>query len=330
MPALAFLFAMQFGQFNMHQQFDTMQEQIEKHNDFSMLSPLHAILAGIKSLFCNQGFEYIKTIRECCGAAGFAFMSGIPSLIEMVSPFMTLEGDYVVMNLQTCKYLLKLAAKVAKKQKVVHKLVEYVNELPTVMGKKASFRTVEDLKSVETCLEILKVNALFRIGYCGQLMAKKDGLSTWEKFNQAYQIDLIKMSVSHTYYLMAVYFNQANQAFKCQKLKKKMDALLRVFAIEAIQKEGAALVLSKFMTPEQFGLLTERLYEDIRYLRPHMLTLIEAFKIHDKMLASAIGSNDDAEQMYETMLEWARDSKLNRKEKIDGFDEYLQPNLAKL
>ena len=51
------------------------------------------------ALFCNLGYEGIKTLRECCGGAGFSKLSNFGSQIDVASALVTLEGDSVVMNL---------------------------------------------------------------------------------------------------------------------------------------------------------------------------------------------------------------------------------------
>jgi len=68
---------------------------------------MHALIAGLKSIFTVIGFDYIKIMREACGAMGVAYNSGLPSIIDFQSPLMTLEGDYVVMMMQTSGFILK-------------------------------------------------------------------------------------------------------------------------------------------------------------------------------------------------------------------------------
>lgn len=53
-----------------------MIDNIQKKNDFSLMAPMHTVLAGLKALYCNMGYEGIKTMRELCGAAGFTRFSG--------------------------------------------------------------------------------------------------------------------------------------------------------------------------------------------------------------------------------------------------------------
>jgi hypothetical protein len=64
-----------------------------------MLGPMHTILSGLKALWCHIGYEGVKTIRECCGAAGFSNYSSFPIIIDAASSHVTLEGDSVVMYL---------------------------------------------------------------------------------------------------------------------------------------------------------------------------------------------------------------------------------------
>ena len=73
--------------------------------------------------------------------------------------------------------------------------------------------------------------------------------------------------------------------------------------------------------------------ELLKEIRPQALNLIEAFKISDSILMSAIGNQYG--DIYETHLAWAKDSKLNHTKNgdgiPDGFMEHMMPILqAKL
>jgi len=56
--------------------YDKMINKIQKKNDFSLMAPMHTILAGVKALFTNISYEGVKIMRECCGGAGFHKYSG--------------------------------------------------------------------------------------------------------------------------------------------------------------------------------------------------------------------------------------------------------------
>lgn len=64
-------------------------------------------------------------------------------------------------------------------------------------------------------------------------------------------------------------------------------------------------------------------------IRPHALNIVESLEISDDILQSAIGNSYG--DIYETHLEWAKDSKLNHTKLgdaiPDGFMENIMPIL---
>lgn len=101
-------------------QYDKMIRLVEQ-KDFSLLNPIHINLSGFKALFTTQTFEDIKILREACGAAGFIRFSGFWKLHDTAAPNVTLEGDSVVMSLQTARALLKTGRKALVKDKKIIK-----------------------------------------------------------------------------------------------------------------------------------------------------------------------------------------------------------------
>ena len=140
-----------------------------------MLGPMHTILSGLKAFWTTNSYEGIKTIRECCGAAGFSSYSAIPGLIEIISSYVTLEGDSVVMYLQTARSLLKAGRKVFTEGKSTNKMMEYIADLKLLQADKPALTLSENSKSnflnEKVLLDLLKFNALLRIGKCLQLFA---------------------------------------------------------------------------------------------------------------------------------------------------------------
>lgn len=96
---ISFNFANVIASSEVYSLYYKMLNNIEKNNDFSLLNPMHTILAGLKTLVCNNSLEATKLVRETCGAAGFSKFSGIGNSLEFLSAYVTLEGDYVVMYL---------------------------------------------------------------------------------------------------------------------------------------------------------------------------------------------------------------------------------------
>ena len=157
-----------------------------------MLAPMHTILSGLKGLWCNVAYEGAKTLRECCGAAGFSAFSSFGTVIDAVSAYVTLEGDSVVMYLQTARSLLKGGRKALTSEKQLNKMVDYISDLKILMEQKSNFKcmakSLDEFRDEKFILEILKWNALIRIGKCLQLFAdpKNKDFSVWEKFNEKF------------------------------------------------------------------------------------------------------------------------------------------------
>jgi hypothetical protein len=94
---------------------------------------------------------------------------------------------------------LKGGRKVITDGKSLNKMIDYIMDLKTLMenpGLKCTAARVEDFKDEKFLLEILKWNALLRIGFCLKLFSdpKYNKFSLWEKFNQQFQSDLVKMA----------------------------------------------------------------------------------------------------------------------------------------
>ena len=64
----------------------------------------------------------------------------------------------------------------------------------------------------------------------------------------------------------------------------------------------------------------------MKELRPQMIPLIESWEFPDEILISAIGNSYG--DIYETQLEWARNSRLNKTPVPRGFDQYFRPILT--
>jgi len=177
-------FCMNFVMKEMNNQYDKMLRLIEK-KDFSLLNPIHINLSGMKALFTAQGFEDIKTLREACGAAGFLRYSGFWTLHDTTSPLVTLEGDSVVMSLQTARALLKTGRKALVKDKKIIKQLVYLEELKNIADLDFTGFAKNSLRNEDILVDLIKANALISVHKCLLMFNKEDShkLTMWEKFN---------------------------------------------------------------------------------------------------------------------------------------------------
>jgi len=68
-----------------------------KRNKFAMLSFMHHLTSGLKSIYSQMAYESIDLIRTNCGGAGYSAWSGLSQQSFDYSPVPTYEGDNTVM-----------------------------------------------------------------------------------------------------------------------------------------------------------------------------------------------------------------------------------------
>lgn len=150
-PVLAECFACTFAHSEVSDTYNKMINNIEKKQDFSLLGPMHIIISGMKALWMNNCYEGVKVVREACGAAGWTNQSGIPQILDTMSSYVTLEGDFIVMMLQTAKAVLKTGKKVLVKGKDLNKHIEYLQDLSTLRKDPTSMickaNSIEEIKT---------------------------------------------------------------------------------------------------------------------------------------------------------------------------------------
>lgn len=101
---------------------------------------------------------------------------------------MTLEGDAVVMYLQTARSILKNGRKVLTTGKIPNKQIEYLSELPKILASEEDIKcqngTKDYFKDEKNLMDLLKYNALYRIAKCLLDFSsdKYKHFSLWEKF----------------------------------------------------------------------------------------------------------------------------------------------------
>ena len=84
----------------------TMKSGVGNNDD---LPEVHASAAGLKALCCCLAADGIEDLRRACGGHGYLMSSGIAPLeADFKGPNTTAEGDYVVLALQTARFLLKM------------------------------------------------------------------------------------------------------------------------------------------------------------------------------------------------------------------------------
>jgi acyl-CoA oxidase len=139
-----------------------LNDEIKKQN-FKNLDLLHHYTSGMKSVYTQNIYDSLLSIRQSIGGAGYSAWSGIPRLIEDFSPQVTFEGDNTVMAQQSGNFLFKQArrAQHGKDRTKFDGVFGYLSDMDRSIILKCEARKPEDFLILDTVEEALKVNISF-------------------------------------------------------------------------------------------------------------------------------------------------------------------------
>jgi len=145
---------------------------------------------------------------------------------------------------------------VVVKGKKMNKSLTYIEELPAVMkdlNGKCLATSPEFFTNVENLVNLIKRSAQLSIANCLSLYAspKYKEFNNWEKFNQTFQMDLVRMANQHSYYMAVKFALQQIKNLSVEIQKEtvgQLNSMLRLFCLSTILKQCAPLATTQFLT----------------------------------------------------------------------------------
>ena len=113
--------------------------------------------------------------------------------------------------------------------------------------------------------------------------------------------------------------------FKDDKLKPQIELLLKVFAVNYIREDPVDLFETGFFGKGSSKLIDAAFKKLLVDLRPQMIPLIEVSSKYENALISAIGNKEG--DIYETFLETAKSSELNKNVVPPYYDSIMGPTM---
>ena len=161
---------------------------------------------------------------------------------------------------------MKEARKVlVKGKKSENKSLDYIDSLPEVMANKnmkCEGTSLDYFLNEENLISFLKKNAQHSLLHCLHLYSNKKykDYNDWEKFYQTFQLDLVKLSQHHTYYMAGMLalngINNMDVSFD-KNVVIHLRRMLRIFCLTTIVTHSAPLGITKFFSPDQYSMLQE-------------------------------------------------------------------------
>lgn len=293
------------------------------------LPEIHSSAAGLKALSTKMTLEGLESLRECCGGNGYLLSGGLATMVGDFAWQVTAEGDYIVLLLQTARFLMK-SLESARRGEPLAGLVKGLSALKDPGFKvsamaPAKAKSLRDFKDPSFLEKLFQFRAVSAIVACGDELQDriKRGMTQDAAWN-ATALNLATTAKSHCLYFMLAQMNEQVEvgAKQDEKIGAALRRLAALYGCSQIMDGQQWLGL---ISAEEAVFLQQATSELLDELRPDAVALVTAFDIPDRVLNSTIGRKDG--NIYEALMESAKDSNLNRTPVFDGYEEMLKPHL---
>ncbi|XP_070533714.1 peroxisomal acyl-coenzyme A oxidase 1-like [Ptychodera flava] len=323
LPQLATVYSLLFTIMRIQQFNERMKEQLNAGN-FSSLSEMHAVTAGIKAFITDAVMSGTESCRLACGGHGYSEASGLPNLLTYVALTITGEGENTVMYLQLARYLMKCVAKAT----VGTKLPVMMSYLQTKQSKRCPAQAESELRNLDLLLQAYECRARSLIYQAAEKLQTEimEGTPEYLAWNNSHLL-LLKAAQAHCHYVAVESYIQFTMATEmADSVREVLVSLCHLYALYGIRENAGDFLQDGYMTGKQFAMVTNQIGAVLSTLRPNAVALVDALDIPDEMLASQLGRYDG--NVYENMYKWAQQSSLNKTEVHDSYYKYLRPLLA--
>lgn len=294
LPLLATAFALHYTGAAMHTLYENTRAKIDQ-GDFSKLAVLHAQSSGLKSLCTELAANSIETCRRAMGGHGFGGGSGYIQLNNDYLSKPTVEGDNWMITQQTASYLIKrMAAAVTSKGEPQDEVEEACrswlqNERTT---NPPPFAVLDDDAQIVRAFQ-RRSRYLTYQAYVAREVEKR----SWNSL----LIQLRKVSHAESQSILVDNFYQALcKESISSSLKVHLVTLFRLFAFYTMDAEARDFVKAGAVSDADLDRLPARVQELMAQIRPHAVRLVDAWKVPDFLLDSALGRYDG--KVYEDLF----------------------------
>jgi len=277
---------------------DRMSEIQKNPYDADDLPDMHACSAGLKGYCCNAVAIGIEKLRKYSG--GYLMASGIAQLAADYRWRASAEGDSVVMNLQTAKFLMKAASDAAS-----GKPLSGLSAALSVLGDPDfSINKIRPATQMEEFMSIDYLLSLFRFRSVLQVKLTKNALdarmNSGMDFDQAWTeltMKACRTGQSHVLFFMLTKFDEMVKTCEDDKYRSVLQNLCLLFALSDLIDGKQWIGLTNL---EEFELVEQATSKLCSLLLPEMVLLVDSWDFHDKSLNSTIGNfnGDIYEQQY--------------------------------
>jgi acyl-CoA oxidase len=302
MPLLAGTYAIHFTTRKLESLYNRAKE-MGRNNDFSLLSDIHTLSAGLKP-FCTWFTHYgIDECRQACGGHGYSAYSRFAKTQESWAVMCTWEGSNMVLAQQLSQSLIKalqrgmMGKPICAGGEAAEKLtgMAYIRRIPEFMGGAqcplaADSDWTQDPEALLAAWEYIPAKMLLD---CGQLLQSRigDGLSERLAWN-ASTVELVRLSKAHTYLFLMRSFLDSCLEVSNPEAKAALLRLFNLFALYHMEQHLALLLEDGYFNGDQAKHLRKSVHNAIQDVRHDAVSYVDAFSFTDFVVQSPLGRKD--------------------------------------
>ena len=281
------------------------------------LPELHATLSGLKAFATTRAHDAIEECRRACGGQGFLRSSGVADLACSFAEPVTVEGEQVILSLQTSRFLVKSV----KQRNAGAELLGSVHYLREAPLRASDLRPRSWRGQHALLLAMLRDRAARSAERLERRFAhaQKQGRSFDEATNET-AVAGYEAAAHHSAFICARNLLAAIDELVPKDNAPVQAVLLRLAELQMLVwlREGAEAWFG-LLDREAADAMFERTSELLGELRPDAVALTDAFGASDYSLASTLGRSDG--NVYEAIMQEARLSPLNASPVMVGWDK---------
>jgi len=325
LPALAKTYALHFAQGELVELMHDVQTAVHVHGqeiDEHAQRELESRAAGLKVAQTWHATQTIQMCREACGGAGYLQENRLPHLKADTDVFTTFEGDNTVLLQLVAKGLLtgyrdtfgsldgwgrigfiadmvrETVLERTAARALIARLVDAVpgrdDEVPLLdRGWQLKMFEFREKHALEGAIRRLRKNST------------TEGMAPFDMFNDV-QDHVLKTAQTHIDRVVLEAFVAGVERTTDPDAKQLLETLCDLYALSTIEADKAWFLEHGQLTAARAKLLTGSVNQLLKELRPHVITLVDAFGIPAEWKATQILAEEADRQ--EAMA--ARDAEL--------------------
>jgi acyl-CoA oxidase len=312
LPALATTYALHFAQGELVSQMHDVQTAVHVHGeeiDEAAQRELESRAAGLKVAQTAHATRTIQMCREACGGAGYLQENRLPHLKADTDVFTTFEGDNTVLLQLVAKGLLtgyrdafgsldgwgrvSFIADMVREtvlertaaRGLIQRLVDAVpgrDEDVPMLHRGWQLKMFEDREKhvLEGAIRRLRKNA-------STASSPTHPMEPFDMFNDV-QDHVLRTAQAHIDRVVLEGFVAGIERTTDPDVAALLDKVCDLYALWTIEQDKAWFLEHGRLTATRAKALTATINQLLRELRPHMITLVDAFAIPEEWKAAAI------------------------------------------